>query len=287
VLDFFLWRRPNHGGRLHSQHNISGWWLSLRAYWQTAALASTNQIGDGPVYLLRHGLRFIRVLVLLSLWHVVFEGHDSVSGMTLTDVLTYTLIAEVFAEQLSVRTRLLTHIWEGQIAIKLMAPRSLVGQISAETVGGWGPGLLLTSLPLLALSPLVADVPLPADSVALGYFTLSLLLAINVGFAIDFIFGALTVALGQSVWLIEQMRAAFVLLLSGAVLPFALLPLGIGRVLGWTPFGSTASAPLRLYTDTSDALPILGLQVFWGAATWVLAYAMWQHFRERLAGNGG
>lgn len=259
----------------------------LRGYWRTAALAATNQVGNGPVFLLRHGLRFIRVLVLLSLWNLVFEGTTSVSGMTLADVLTYALIAEVFAEQLSIRTRLLNHIWEGQIAMKLLAPQSLVGQVAAETAGGWLPGLLLVSLPLLLVSPVLVGVPLPAGGSDAAFFALSLALAVNAGLAIDFIFGALVVAAGQSVWLIEQMRAAFVLLLSGAVVPFALMPLGIGSVLNWTPFASTASTPLRLYTGTGDVLLLVVLQVFWGAVLWVLAYGMWRRYRERLAGYGG
>ena len=58
----------------------------------------------------------MRVAVLLSIWRLVFAGKGAVSGMTLGAVLTYTLIAEVFGEQLTCRTQLDVALWEGTVA---------------------------------------------------------------------------------------------------------------------------------------------------------------------------
>jgi hypothetical protein len=42
--------------------------------------------------------------MLLSIWRIIFAGKGTVSGMTLGAVLPYTLIAEVFGQQLTCRT---------------------------------------------------------------------------------------------------------------------------------------------------------------------------------------
>jgi ABC-type uncharacterized transport system permease subunit len=116
---------------------------------------------------------------------------------------------------------------------------------------------------------------------------LSLILAISVGLALEFIFGALVVALEQGVWVVSQVRVALTTILSGSLLPLALLPWGLGAVFGWLPFAAMASAPLRIYTGTGDPLPLLLVQAGWSAVLWPLAHWMWQANREKLVGYGG
>ena len=50
----------------------------------------------------------------------------------------------------------------------------------------------------------------------------------------------------------------------------ALMPWGIGDVLGYLPFASMASAPLRIYTGTGDPALLLGLQAFWLAVRYLV-----------------
>ena len=101
--------------------------LQLHKYWKTAAMAAASYIGDSPLFLIDYALRFVRVAVLLAIWRVILEGRPEVSGMTIASVLTYTLIAEVFADQLDCRIEMETAIWEGTIATRLLQPLGLVG----------------------------------------------------------------------------------------------------------------------------------------------------------------
>src|SRR5438270_1273577 len=88
----------------------------LHKYWKTAALSATAFVGDSPLFLLDYLLRFLRVAVLLSLWRVILAGRGATAGMTIGSVLTYTLIAEVFGEQLACQTGIDEAIWDGTIA---------------------------------------------------------------------------------------------------------------------------------------------------------------------------
>jgi ABC-2 type transport system permease protein len=250
-------------------------------------MAATSLTGDSLLFLVDYLLRLVRVAVLLSIWRIVMDGRGPVSGMTLSAVLTYTLVSEVFADQLTPRTHLEEALWEGTIATRMLQPMNMVGQFAAEMWGQWTVSFGLFSLPLLLLSPLLGVDPRPAGWGAAALFAVSLLLAMSVGLALEFIFGGLVVAMQESVWLVAQVRRAVTLLLSGAVLPLALLPWGLGSVFQLLPFASLASTPLKLYTGTGDPLLLLLLQVAWSVLLWPFAGWLWRRYRERLASHGG
>ncbi len=248
---------------------------------------SASVIGDSPLFLLEYALRLLRVLVLLSLWRLILEGRPSSGGMPLSSVLTYTLISEVFAQQLALRTTLRDAFWEGTLVIRFLRPMGLVRQLSAEMVGTWVIHFALFSLPLLALAPLLGVDPRPSSPTAAGLFAVSLSLAIAVGLAMDVFFGALTVALEQPVWVVDYMRTAVGTLLSGSLLPLAYYPWGLGDALSWLPFAAMAWAPLAVFTGTGDAAPLLAAQAVWAVVLWPLADWLWRANREKLVGYGG
>jgi ABC-type uncharacterized transport system permease subunit len=115
----------------------------------------------------------------------------------------------------------------------------------------------------------------------------SLAFAICVGLAIDFIVAALTVALEQPVWLMQWVTHAIAAVLSGAMIPLALLPWGLGDVLEWLPFASLAWAPLSIYTGIGEAPRLMALQLAWAAVLWPVAGLLWRANREKVVGFGG
>jgi ABC-2 type transport system permease protein len=250
-------------------------------------MSASGMVGESPLFLLDFVLRFARVAVLLALWRIILAGRGPVGDLTIGAVLTYTLVAEAFSEPLSCRTDLAWTLFKGEIGARFLWPMNIVGQFAAETIGKWWFGLVVFSLPLFLVAPLLGVSPLPASPTAGGLFVLSLVLAVAVGLAIEFIFGALSVHLEQNVYAIDRVRGGLTALLSGVVLPLAVYPWGLGEVFGLLPFASVASAPLRIYTGTGDAPRLLLVQAFWAVALWPLARWMWQANRQRLVTAGG
>src|SRR5262245_30268367 len=259
----------------------------LRKYWKTAAMSGASYVGDSPLFLLDYLLRFLRVAVLLALWRVILADKGPESGMTLEAVLTYTLIAEVFGAQLAPRTEVDMAFWQGSIVGRMLQPLGMFGQFTAEMAGKWLFELCAFGLPLLLLAPLLGVSPLPADAAAAGLFVLSLALGMSVGLALEFVFGALLVILALPLWTVRQIRAAVTTLLSGALLPLALLPAGVGAAFAWLPFASMASAPLQLYVGTGDAPWLMAVQIGWSLLLWPLARWLWNVSRERMVAYGG
>jgi ABC-2 type transport system permease protein len=259
----------------------------IRGYAKTAAMASTAVMGESLVFLLDYGVRFLRVALLLSVWRLVMGGRGSVGGMTLGALLTYTLVAEVFGEQLSCRIGLEDSLWEGNIATRFVRPMGLVEQFSAETAGRWTIGLVLCSIPLLVIAPFLGVDPRPATLAAGLYFVPSLALSVTVGLALEFIMGALLVYFHLSPWSINRTREAVVALVSGRVIPLALLPWGLGGIFAWLPFAAAVSAPLQIYTGTGDPGRLLAMQAGWAVVLWPVALWMWRLNRQLLVGYGG
>lgn len=259
----------------------------LHPFAKTAAMEAAGTVGDDPLFLVQYLFRFLRVIVLLSIWQLAYAGKGVVAGMSVGAVLTYTLIEEVFADQLTARTNLWVSLRDGSIADSSLQPFGLVGQFTARMVGQWLFSFAFFSIPLLLISPLLGVNPLPT-SVASGLaFVVSLLLAMMVGVALEFIFGAMLVYFEQGVYAMERVRAALSLIASGALIPLQLMPWGLGSLLQWLPFASMASAPLRIYTGTGDALSLISLQLLWAMALWPFARWLWNRNRERLVSFGG
>lgn len=259
----------------------------VHAFGKTVGMSAAAAIGESRLMLLDAGLRIVRVLVLLAIWQTLVQPGEVVSGFTLAGLLTYTLIAEIFAQQLLTKSELDSWLWEGVIASRLLYPMTLVGQLVAQLLGSWLFGFVAVSLPILVVAPLVG-VDISPDSWQAGlWFVPSLVLSIAIGLALDVILGAMTVAMNLSIWLVDTLRGALLALLAGSVLPLAILPWGLGNVFGWLPFASMGSAPLRIYTGTGDPLPLMALQLGWALVLWLLAGYLWRATRERLVGYGG
>jgi ABC-2 type transport system permease protein len=259
----------------------------LHKYGKTAAISAASLVGDSKLFLIDYLLRLLRVGLLLSIWRTLFAGRAAVGGMTLPVVLTYSLVAEAFGEPLNARTDLPDYFWNGTITTRFLRPMSLFGQFGAEACGKWAMGFCLFSLPLLLLAPLMGVTPLPASAASGLYFAISLVLAVSVGMALEASFVAVGIWSQMPVWAIDRARSALNALLSGALIPLALLPFHLGAAFEWLPFASMASAPMRLYTGTGDPLQMIGLQLAWCAALWPLAYRLWDASRERMVSYGG
>lgn len=259
----------------------------VRKYVKTAAMEATGMVGESRLFLLDYLLRLLQMLALLAVWRMILAGKGTVSGMTLSSVLTYTLIAEVCSDLLSCRTGLESAWFNGSITTRYLRPFGLFGQFASEMFGRALVGLALFSLPLLLLAPLLGVDPRPASLLSGALFGVSLCLAVWVGLAIEYLFIGLGVLAQMHPYIINNIRSSLGALVSGAVIPLALLPWGLGRICAWLPFAAQASAPLRIYTGTGSIALLLGSQCLWGLLLWPLAGRLWWINRERMATYGG
>lgn len=259
----------------------------IHKFIRTAAMEASGSAGEDAYFIVRFVFRILRVIVLLSVWRAIFAAKPLGLEQSMAMILTYTLVAEIFAEQLSPRTNIEWQMFDGGIAMNYLQPMGLALQFAARMVGHWMLGLVLVSLPLLLLAPILGVNVLPTNTFAVAFFLLSLTLSAVVGVALDFVFAALIVFIQGSAYVIGLVRVAVATLLSGAVLPLSVLPYGLGEVFQWLPFASTASAPLRIYTGDGQPMVLIAVQVIWAVVLWLLANWLWRTNRERFVSYGG
>lgn len=260
----------------------------LSQYGLVARLSATSAFDGGLGYVLSgYGLKFIRLIVLMMVWRSVLTHEATPVPMGLEQVMTYTFLASILSEQLNVVTPATMAFWEGALTSRYLKPMPVLGQLTAETVGRWLPALVLYAFPMLLAAPLLGVNLLPSVPAKALWAGVSLLLAISLGFALDYLFAALVIYLKNANWTALLIRQAITTVFSGALIPFALFPWGIGDLLKLLPFGSVAGAPLAIYTGSEPPGLLLTAQGIWNLLFWALALKAFQKSQERMVSYGG
>lgn len=260
----------------------------LKPYCHTMLMEAKAPMDGGILYFLSsYFVRFLRMLLLLGVWKSIFSINRQFSPEQAAAILQYTYLASAFFQQVDVQTTASVTLWEGTVASRYLRPLCVFGQYMAETAGRWLPGLFFFTLPVLLASPLLGVNLRPANPAVPIVFAVSLLLGIVTGFALDFIFTGFMVWMGNMHYFAYVVRTAVTVLLSGALIPLAMLPWGMGRVLEYLPFASMASAPLQIYTGSQDIARLMLLQAGWCVILWLGAVTVWRKNRQRLVIFGG
>jgi ABC-2 type transport system permease protein len=252
-------------------------------YIKTAQLSAMEKINGGVIYLLPEV--FIKVLTLvplLYLWRAALSS-GAQAGMSLGQIQTYTYASALLADALVVQTAAVGWLSEGVLLKLYGRPLSVLGQLAAQTAGGWAPMLVLFSLPMALAAPLFGVSIVPASPLV----AVSLALCVSLGFAIDALFACLSIRLRNMNWLISRMRTAISAIFSGTVIPIGLLPFGLADVMKYQPFACLGGAPLSLFAGITDAGETLLLQVVWNLVLWPIALYTFRKSQEGMVSYGG
>ncbi|MCL1795765.1 MAG: hypothetical protein FWG37_02625 [Clostridia bacterium] len=255
----------------------------MKKYMRSAYLSALEKFNSGIVYLLPDMLIKVCTLIPLTyIWRVVMAQGVSV-GMTLPQMLTHTYTAALLSDLLVVKTAATGWLSGGVLQKLFGRPMSVFGQLTAQTVGSWAPNLCLFTAPMALLAPLfgVKIFPLPV------LFLFSLPLCVSLGFAIDFLFACLSIKMRNMEWLINRIRMAIAVLLSGTIIPIRLLPFGLDRVMRYQPFASLGGASLAILIGSADTAETITLQIIWNAILWPLALFALRKSREGIVSYGG
>jgi ABC-2 type transport system permease protein len=255
----------------------------VKKYVKTASLSFFERTNGGIIYILPGiVIKICTLIPLIYLWRVVMSSGVSV-GMSLEQMLTYAYVSSILADMLVVQTAASGWLSEGVLLKLYGRPLPIFGQLAAQTVGGWMPELLLFSLPMVLISPLFGVSLIPASPL----FPISLLLCISLGFAIELLFACLSIKLRNMNWLIGRMRMAITAVLSGTIIPIALLPFGLAQVMKYQPFASLGGAPLTIFVGSANVPETLMLQVIWNLILWPVALFIWKKSQEGMVSYGG
>lgn len=257
---------------------------AFRAGVATAKLCLKEQSYFGFANLLaQYLLQAGALAALLMIWRSLFLQGVDLEGMRLEQFYTYTVLSTVLAPLLNIHTPASGWLHDGTMLGLYQRPAGIFAQLAAHTIGGWAMRLLCLSLPVLVIAFACGLDMRPASFL----FFPSLLLSVLQGFAVDFLFACLLIRMHNLEWTVHCLREALTALLTGSLIPFAVLPWGIGDLLQLSPFGTLAGAPLGIYTGLSEPGIILVAQIIWNLILWPLAIYCFKASGERMVSYGG
>lgn len=252
-------------------------------YYYTAKLSAIEKTNGGMIYLLPDILiKAFTLIPLVYLWRVVMSSGAEV-GMTMSQMMSYTYASALLSEMLVVKTAATGWLSEGTLLKLYGRPLSVLGQLSALTVGRWVPMLLLFSLPMALVAPVFGISLMPASV----WFFPSLLLCISLGFAVDCFFACMSIKLRNMSWLIDRIRMAIIALFSGTVIPIRLLPFGLDQWMRFQPFAALGGSPLSIFVGAADVRSTIFMQLAWNVVLWPLALLAFKKSQEGMVSYGG
>jgi ABC-2 type transport system permease protein len=233
----------------------------------------------------------VYIVVAYFLWKAIYAGGGTLGGLTFEQAYLYIGVSiSLFAfMQTWIEWYMNQSITAGDLVRYLCKPLDYPLMLFFDNLGQVIINLVGIALPTLVATYFLSGAAFPG-ALNLAFFVLASLLGLVLNFFIDFLVG-LTVFLTQSIWGISTAKEVTVLFLSGAVVPLALFPEPLRRVLEWLPFQAIYYTPVRLLIDPSlgplDVLFFFGRQLAWLLLFFLLSRLFFLAALRRVVVNGG
>lgn len=237
------------------------------------------------------GLTFIWVFILYYLWKAAFNERSMIQGFTWDDMRTYVVLAYGLNALVGWRiaSNMMYTIRTGEILRDLTRPLNYcLNQLSIATGAATVEGML--SLVLTLVAGLLFIGIRPPDSPAAGLlFVVAVVLGFFTKALIVFCVSLLTFWTLNGVG-IAWSRDAVINILSGTIIPLAMMPDWLRAIANVAPMRGIISTPLMIYlgkAQGTEAFGLLALSAGWLVALWFLANWAWQAAFNRVEIQGG
>lgn len=263
----------------------------VRKYLAIFQTAFQNSISWRGAFWFYIALNFLPLLAYYYLWTAVFQQRATAAGFSYEAMLTYAVIATVFARLTwaSPEYGVMENIREGTLTKYLVQPMSYFGYYWSSRLAFRTFGTALTLPFTLLVVFLIRDhLLLPPET----WRWLAILATIPLAFTLQFLFG---MALGLlSFWILEAryfqyIKETLLALLGGAMLPYAFFPDAVQSVLSFLPFRFIASFPVEIYlgrVNTADIFQGIIMAIVWIGLLLALTMTMWQRGLRRFVAFG-
>src|SRR5690606_11757072 len=158
----------------------------------------------------------LRLFVYVALWTALYNGRESLAGVTLSQTVTYFVLGAVVGEALRAGAGAAAGnaIVSGAIATDLGAPLRTLWLNAAQSLGAVAAGFVTRALPMAIVFIAVFEPERPASAAAfLGFLALCVL-----GFVLDMLMGML-IGLAAfwtlSSWFLPWFQRALTILFAG------------------------------------------------------------------------
>lgn len=231
------------------------------------------------------------IFIYYFLWQIVFRKQQELAGYTMMQMTTYVILSKVLASQFSggINRTLAQWIYSGEIGSELVRPVSLFTNLFGRRVGEFGFYIIFKAIPVMLLSYLILGGKGPAGLVYFGLFFISVCVSVVLMFYFEMLFGIGTVYI-LSTSAMCFLKQALLELLSGGIVPLAVFPDVVEKVLNVLPFAGMVSVPVNIflgkYTVTESFMYIL-VQAVWCVGMYLVAHWCCDKAMKHVVVQGG
>lgn len=233
----------------------------------------------------------ITILVYYFLWQVVFQKNSTPAGYTAMEMTTYVILSKILASQFTggLNRMLADWIYKGDIGNELIRPMSLMFNLFSRRVGEFFFYLVFKALPVLLVSFLVLGGTVPMDMLHFVLFSVSVCMSVVLMFYFEILVGMGTVyTLSYSAF--GFVKQAVFELLSGSIVPLALFPDMIERIINMLPFAGMVSVPVQIYLGKygiTESVGYIAVQICWCMAMYLITSKCYRKMLEKVVVQGG
>ena len=224
-------------------------------------------------------------------WKALYSGYDTVQGISVREMLTYTVISSLMSIFLTtnVEQRVIASVREGTVAMDMLKPIRLFGIYLAEDLGNITSLFFQNALPIFIIGSICIAVPVPAGGQNFALFLLSFLMAFIINWLLAAIF---------SMWAFTainmdpmvQVKKHLIRLLSGSIIPMWFFPHWLKSILEFLPFTYIYQLPLDIYIGKSPVMefyPRLCIQLFWTVLLFIVFSILQKRVLKKVMVQGG
>jgi ABC-2 type transport system permease protein len=235
-------------------------------------------------------LNTIALTILVFFWRAVYSNTSSIGGLDLQTTLNYILLAQVFLplSQMNMIFEMGYNLREGGIAHVLLRPLDFQFSYYVQSLATLGTDLIL-QIPLALVATFLFHLDWPTDIRVWIVFIITAFLGKTVLFLFDFMLGCLTFYTTE-VWGLGVLVFGMGLFFSGSLIPLAMLPEGLSRLVYSLPFAQALYVPLSLLSGIQplSAAPSLWLvQIAWLIGLLVISRLVFKITIRKITVQGG
>lgn len=236
-------------------------------------------------------ITFIWVFILYALWDAAFSESGTIAGYSWDEMRTYILLAYGINALVGWRVggQMMGMIRTGEITREITRPLNYRSTQLATAAGMSIVEGVISLVLILALGTLLFDVQPPDSPLAAALFTIALLAGFVIKALCVFLISLLCFWTLNSVGLMWAQQAV-ISVLSGTLIPLAMMPGWLRFVAEWLPLRGIVSTPLQIYLGKStgyDLAGLLALQFGWLAVLWVFSDWAWRKAFNAVEIQGG
>ena len=241
-----------------------------------------------------YGTIILQTIIMLAsafFWKALFLSSESVQGVDVNTMLTYTVVSAMISVILStnVERRIAQSVYKGTIAIDMMRPVNVFSVFLAEDVAMVTALIFQNLIPILLIGSICIRLPRPESAYGFALFLVSLCMAFGINWLLSCMFGMV------SFWAMNmdaliQVKKHLVRLLSGSIIPLWFFPDWLRKILEYLPFAYLYQLPLNIYVGKYDSTSLgkgLGVQFIWMAVLLLAFFYLQKRVTSKVMIQGG